>query len=440
MISRVIIDPSLESWIPVAPHSDFPIQNLPYGVFHRPGEDARIGVAIGESVLDLAVCARAELFASQVDDAVELFSLPDLNGFLSAGPTTWRKVRTRIADLLQTESAELRDAVELRRRAIVPREEVRLELPFSVADYVDFYSSLEHATNMGKILRPGGEALTPNWRHLPIGYHGRASTVVIHGTDIVRPLGQSKPPDTVMPRFGATTMLDIELEIGFVTGSHNRLGEPIPTSAARQHIFGLVLVNDWSARDIQAWEYQPLGPFLGKSFATSISPWLVTLDALEPFRVAGPQQEPPVLDYLKVGDDWNYDVNLQVMLETQTMRHGGELPALICTTNFKEMYWNMAQQLAHMTSNGTVVRPGDLYASGTISGATPDSFGSLMELTWRGSKPIVLPSGEERRFLQDGDRVTLRGWCERPGARRIGFGEVMGTVVPAHAHPSTNSG
>lgn len=436
MIASAIVNPALESWIPVAPDSNFPIQNLPYGVFHRQNEDARVGVAIGDSVLDLAACAGAGLFAGHLDDAVKLFSRAELNGFLSAGPMAWKQARGRVVDLLQMESAELRDAAELRRKAVIPRAQVRLELPFAVADYVDFYSSLEHATNMGKILRPGGEALTPNWRHLPIGYHGRASTVVIDGTEIVRPLGQSKPADAPIPRFGATTMLDIELEMGFVTGPGNGLGESIPTVAAREHIFGLVLVNDWSARDIQAWEYQPLGPFLGKSFATSISPWVVTLDALEPFRVPGPQQEPPVMDYLRIGEAWNYDVKLQVMLETQTMRQSGERPAIICTTNFKEMYWNMAQQLAHMTVNGTVVRPGDLYASGTISGPTTDSFGSLMELTWRGSKPIVLPSGEERRFLQDGDRVIFHGWCERQGARRIGFGEVTGTILPARGMQS----
>jgi len=431
MTVNVVVDSALESWIPVAADSDFPIQNLPYAVFRSQGAGARIGVAIGEHVLDLAACARAGLFADCLDDAVQLFSEAQLNGFLSAGPAAWSKARARIVELLSKRSTES-PQVPVARHALFPRKQVQLQLPFAVADYVDFYSSLEHATNMGKILRPDGEALTPNWRYLPIGYHGRASTVVVDGTDIVRPRGQSKPPDVKAPRFGPTSMLDIELEMGFITGPGNQLGRSIPVSAAREHIFGLVLVNDWSARDIQGWEYQPLGPFLGKSFATSISPWVVTLDALEPFRVPGPRQEPTVMDYLQVSDAWNFDVKLQVLLETRSMRDKGDEPAVICTTNFKEMYWNMAQQLAHMTINGTVVRPGDLYASGTISGSTPSSFGSLMELTWRGSKPMVMPSGEERRFLQDGDSVTLRGWCEREGERRIGFGEVKGTILPAY--------
>nr|MDQ6933642.1 fumarylacetoacetase [Candidatus Eremiobacteraeota bacterium] len=416
------------------------IQNLPYGVFRRQGEDARVGVAIGNNVLDLAALARAGLFAGYLHDADRVFSQATLNAFLTSGPRAWNKARWRVAELLDKQNAELRDASSLRREAVLAREEVQLQLPFAVGDYVDFYSSLEHATNMGKILRPGSEPLMPNWRYLPIGYHGRASTIVVDGTDVVRPLGQSKPPDAPAPRFGPTSMLDIELEIGFVTGPGNVLGHSIPIASAREHIFGLVLVNDWSARDIQGWEYQPLGPFLGKSFATSISPWVVTLDALEPFRLAGPRQEPPVMDYLKVDDDWNYDVTLQVLLQTQRMRDKAQQSAVICTTNFKEMYWNMAQQLAHMTINGTVVRPGDLYASGTISGSKPSSFGSLMELTWRGSKPIIMPSGEERRFLEDGDRVTLCGWCEREGVRRIGFGEVSGTILPPFDNTDGHTG
>ncbi|MDQ6933471.1 MAG: fumarylacetoacetase [Candidatus Eremiobacteraeota bacterium] len=430
MTSAKALDPQLESWIEVKPDCDFPIQNLPYGVVSRKGEAARIAVAIGESVLDLRALARGGLLASAAYESIELFSQPKLNAFLAAGSVAWTAVRRRIIELLRKECAELRDNADLRREAVLPRAEVELQLPFAVADYVDFYSSLEHATNMGKILRPGGEALMPNWRYLPIGYHGRASTIVLGGTSVVRPQGQTKPPGAQAPRFGPTAMLDIELEVGFVTGPGNDHGQPISTAAARKHIFGLVLVNDWSARDIQGWEYQPLGPFLGKSFATSISPWVVTLDALEPFRVEGPLQEPPPLQYLQVPGAWNYDINLEVSLESACMRKTGETPQVICRTNFNHMYWNMAQQLAHMSSNGTKVRPGDLYASGTISGSAPDSFGSLMELTWRGTKPMKLHSGEERRFLEDGDRITLRGWCERDGARRIGFGELSGEILP----------
>jgi fumarylacetoacetase len=290
---------------------------------------------------------------------------------------------------------------------------------------------MEHASNLGKILRPNSEPLLPNWRWIPIGYHGRSSTIVVDGTPVVRPRGQRKPPTAAVPEFGPSRMLDIELEVGFVTGPGNRMGQPISVDAARDHIFGLVLVNDWSARDIQAWEYQPLGPFLGKSFATSISPWVVTLDALEPYRVSGPPQDPQPLPYLRTSESWNYDVMLSIELETRKMRESGIDAQIVSRSNFKYMYWNLAQQLAHATVNGTAVRPGDLYASGTISGPTPDSYGSFIELTWRGANPLHLTSGEERAFIEDGDTVTLRGLCEAPGKPRIGFGKVSGTVVPA---------
>jgi fumarylacetoacetase len=303
-------------------------------------------------------------------------------------------------------------------------------VPMEIGDYVDFYSSLEHATNLGKILRPNSEPLLPNWRHMPIAYHGRASTVVIDDTPIVRPNGQRKPAGADTPVFGPTQRLDIELEVGFVTGPGNRLGHPIRAAAAREHIFGLVLVNDWSARDIQAWEYQPLGPFLGKSFATTISPWIVTMDALEPFRTNGPQQDPQPLPYLHGNDRAAYDIKLEVDLSSETMRAAKVAPVTIARTNFKELYWSMAQQLAHVTVNGTQIRPGDLYASGTISGNTPDSRGSFIELTWNATEPINLPGGEVRGFLQDGDEVTIRGWCQS-GEFRIGFGSVRGKIVAA---------
>ncbi|HKU81321.1 MAG TPA: fumarylacetoacetase, partial [Candidatus Tumulicola sp.] len=309
------------------------------------------------------------------------------------------------------------------------QRDVSMKLPFEIGDYVDFYSSLEHATNLGRLFRPDGDPLLPNWRWIPIGYHGRAGTVVVDGTPIVRPSGQRKAPGASAPQFGPTTQLDIELELGFFTSVPNALGVPIPVTAALGHIAGIVLVNDWSARDVQAWEYQPLGPFLGKSFATTISPWVVSLEALEPFRVPAVTQDPAPLSYLAQERRDAYDVHLAVELQTQAMRDAGAPPFQISRTNFRTMYWSMAQQLAHATANGAVARAGDLFASGTISGSAPDSYGSLIELTWRGSNPIALPSGETRTFLQDGDEVTLRGWCERPGARRIGFGHARGRIA-----------
>ncbi|MBV8364217.1 MAG: fumarylacetoacetase [Candidatus Eremiobacteraeota bacterium] len=317
------------------------------------------------------------------------------------------------------------------RGAISKQRAVTMKLPFSVTDYVDFYSSLEHATNMGKILRPGSEPLLPNWRYLPIGYHGRASSVVIDSTPVVRPNGQAKPPDAAVPTFGRSNALDIELEMGFITGNPTQLGAPVSIDRAREHIFGLVIVNDWSARDIQAWEYQPLGPFLGKSFATSISPWVVMLDALEPYRCENPPQKPTPFPYLQQREGFSYDIELEVLLQSERMREEGLAPAVIASSNFKAMYWTMAQQLAHLTSNGARLLAGGLYASGTISGDTPSSYGSLMELTWRGARPLTLPSGEERRFLEDGDTVTMRAAAHRVGLPRLGFGEVRGTILPA---------
>jgi fumarylacetoacetase len=420
-----MIDFAARSWVGVAAESDFPLQNLPYGVFVKGGEH-HIGVAIGDSIFDLHAAADAGLFDATVARAV--LQAPTLNLLLAAGRDAWTAVRERIAALLRADT-RLLDRVN-RDALLVSRIGADMAMPFQPGDYVDFYSSLEHATNLGKILRPTGEPLLPNWRWIPIGYHGRSSTIVVDGTPIVRPAGQRKSSAGATPEYGPSRLLDIELETGFVTGPGNKMGTPIPVERARDHIFGLVLVNDWSARDIQAWEYQPLGPFLGKSFATSVSPWIVTLDALEPYRVAGPPQDPQPLPYLQMSEPFNYDIELLVELQTPRMREQGQEPHVIAHSNFKYMYWNMAQQLAHVTVNGTAVRPGDLYASGTISGPTPDSYGSLIELTWRGANPISLPSGETRTFLQDGDTVTLRGYCAEPGKPRIGFGGVSGTVVP----------
>jgi fumarylacetoacetase len=415
------------SWVRVAPDSEFPLENLPYGVFAARTGEPHIGVAIGDEVFDVHSASKTGLFDGIVSQAV--LQAPTLNLLLAAGRGAWTALRTRIGDLLVEGTTAFGDVD--RDRLLVPRTTARMLLPFAAGDYVDFYSSLEHATNLGKIFRPNGEPLMPNWRWIPIGYHGRSSTIVVDGTPIVRPNGQRKPPDADQPSFGPSRLLDIELEVGFVTGPGNTMGHAIPIERARDHIFGLVLVNDWSARDIQAWEYQPLGPFLGKSFATSISPWVVTLDALEPYRVAGPKQEPQPLPYLRTSQAWNYDIKLLVQLQTQKMRESGMDAEVVSCSNFKYMYWNMAQQLAHATVNGTALRPGDLYASGTISGPTPDSYGSFIELTWRGAKPLRLQSGEERAFLEDGDTVTLRGVCEAPGKPLIGFGGVSGTIVSA---------
>lgn len=416
-----------ESWVAIAADSDFPIENLPYGVFSKNGAPGRIGVAIGDAIFDAPAAAEAGLFDGVVSRAV--LESHSLNLLLGAGREVWSALRTRLIELLRADTQRL-DGID-RDRLLVRQSEARMAMPFHVGDYVDFYSSMEHATNLGKIFRPDSDPLLPNWRWIPIGYHGRSSTIVVSGTPVTRPNGQRKAPAENTPSFGPSKSLDIELEVGFVTGPGNRMGAGIPVGAARDHIFGLVLVNDWSARDIQAWEYQPLGPFLGKSFATSISPWVVTLDALEPYRIAGPAQDPPPLPYLQCGEAWNYDIALEVELQTARMREEGSPAEIVSRSSFRYMYWNMAQQLAHATVNGTAIRPGDLYASGTISGPDPGSYGSFIEMTWRGARPLRLKNGETRSFLEDGDAVTLRGYCDAAGKPRIGFGGVTGTIVPA---------
>lgn len=399
------------TWVEGADGSGFGLEHLPYGVFSfGDGPSTRVGVRVGSRVLDLRTLAQrgqlpAELAASNLDP------------LLAAGRQLWDDVRTTVAGLLA--DGQHRPNVE---PLLIPLDDVTMRLPFSVADYVDFYSSEEHATNLGRMFRPDGEPLLPNWRHLPVGYHGRAGTVVVSGTPVARPHGQRRGPDG--PTFGPSERLDIELEVGFVVGGHSNLGRPVPIGAAAEHLFGVVLVNDWSARDIQAWEYVPLGPFLGKSFATSISPWVTPLAALGPARVAGPPQDPPVLEYLRTEEPWGLDLELEVWLASQTMRERGDDPARISATNFSTMYWTAAQQLAHMTVNGASVRPGDLFASGTVSGAEPGTYGSMIELTWNGEHPITLPDGTERTFLEDGDEVTLRA---RSGP--ITLGSVSGVVV-----------
>lgn len=424
-------DPALRSWVEVARGSEFPIQNLPFGAFVRPGETVpRLGVAIGDWILDLHVVARTGLLDEAVGNAASIFGGTTLNAFLSCGWEAWREVRWRLSSLLGVGNRELHDA-GIVERALAERKAARMMLPIEVGDYVDFYSSREHASNLGKMLRPDGDPLLPNWRYLPVGYQGRANTIVVSGTPIVRPRGQIKSPDSDEPFFGPSRMLDFELEVAFVTGDGPPLGAPIPVERAREYIFGVALLNDWSARDIQAWEYQPLGPFLSKSFATSLAPWIVTLDALEPFRVEGPVQEPQPLPHLAASDSENFDVALSVELSSAKLRRSEDSPRTIARTNFRGMYWSMAQQLAHLTSNGAGVRAGDVCGSGTISGSESGSYGSMIELTWRGTRPIELADGSSRAFLADGDIVTMRGACDRPGAAHIGLGEVSGTVLPA---------
>jgi len=423
------LDPTLRSFIDVTSDSDFPIHNLPYGVF-RPsaGARSRIGVAIGGEVLDLAVLADKGLLSGGELDDGSVFCQPTLNNFMGLGREAWTAARSTLTRLLRDDEPTLRDDVGLRDAALHRQSAVEMALPAAIGDYTDFYSSREHATNIGVMLRGKDNALQPNWLHIPVGYHGRASSVIISGTDVRRPNGQTKPPDADQPIFGASRLMDFELEMGFFVGPGNRLGENIPINEAPEHIFGMVLVNDWSARDIQAWEYVPLGPFLSKNFAISISSWVVTMDALEPFRCAGPAQtDPAVFPYLQSRDDRAYDIHLEVALQSKTMA----TPERIATSNLRYLYWNICQQLAHHTVNGCNAQPGDLCGSGTISGPEKHERGSMMELSWRGAEPIQLSNGEERKFLADGDTVVMTGWCEADSIR-VGFGDVTGTLLPAN--------
>jgi len=417
-------DPKLRSFIDVDPVSDFPIQNLPYGVFSsKDGLATRIGVAIGDYVLDLW-----ELEQDGRLDVGELgvFAAPTLNPFMALGPKVWSRTRARISELLRNDNAELRDNRELRERALVPMASTKMHLPIAVAGFTDFYSSKEHATNVGTMFRDKSNPLLPNWLHIPIGYNGRASTVVVSGAKVRRPRGQLKPPTAELPSFGPCKRLDFELEIGVVIGQPSPMGEMLTERQAEDMIFGFTLLNDWSARDIQQWEYVPLGPFQAKAFATSISPWIVTREALEPFRVDGPAQQPTPLPYLRQARPNNYDLVLDVGLRAANMNE----PASICRTNFKYMYWSSVQQLVHHASSGCAMNVGDLLGSGTISGPEKDQRGSLLEISWNGAEPIELPGGVKRTFLEDGDSLVMRGWCQGNGYR-VGFGEVEGTILPA---------
>ena len=407
-------DPGLSSWVDVPEDSDFPIQNLPLGQIDRGANDLAAAVRIGEHVLDLRSAAAAGL----LDGHARLTLLQTL---LFMEPHSWRALRERVSTLLS--DPRHRAAVEPHLR---PLSEVEVLLPVRSRDYVDFYSSLEHATNLGRMFRPDQEPLLPNWRRLPVGYHGRSGTVVASGTPIHRPRGIVAKGDEA-PAYEPSARLDLELEVGFLTGGRSDLGHPIPIEEVGDHLFGLVLVNDWSARDIQSFEYQPLGPFLGKSFATTMSPWIVTMDALEPYRVPGPAQDPRPLPHLRTEQPWAFDIQLEIALQAPKMKE----PATVSRTSFRHVYWSMAQQLAHATSNGATAQPGDLFASGTISGADPGSEGSLIELTENGTRPLTLPDGSTRTFLEDGDTVVLRGWAGGNGRPRIGFGECRGRIAPA---------
>lgn len=417
-------DPKLRSFIDVAATSDFPIQNLPYGVFSaKDGLAPRVGVAIGDYVLDLWQLAQDCRF-DLVEPAV--FAAPQLNPFMALGPKVWSSTRARISELLRHDYPELRDNEELRRRALVPMADVKLHLPFAVSGYTDFYSSKEHATNVGVMFRGKDNALQPNWLHMPIGYNGRASTVVVSGTPVRRPRGQLKPPAADVPSFGPCKRLDFELEMGVVVGQPSAMGEMLTEQQAEEMIFGFVILNDWSARDIQQWEYVPLGPFQAKVFATSISPWVVTREALEPFRLHGPAQDPTPLPYLQQAQPNNYDMALEVGMRAAQMN----APANICRTNFKYMYWSSVQQLVHHASSGCAMNVGDLLGSGTISGPEKDQRGSLLEISWNGTEPVELAPGVKRSFLEDGDSLVMRGWCQGDGYR-VGFGEVEGTILAA---------
>jgi len=417
-------DPSIKSWVTISTDSDFSIQNLPFGIFSTKDLNRQVGIALGEYV----ICMEALLslgYLSSLNLPKGIFSKETLNPFIKLGKQKTREVRNVISALFSTQNNTLQKHTEQHDKVLIPMSEVELHLPIHIGDYTDFYSSKDHATNVGTMFRDPENALLPNWKHLPVAYHGRASSIIPSGQEIIRPKGQQKPHQDKPPVFGASKLLDFELEMAFITHEGKPLGEAISTEEAEDYIFGMAIFNDWSARDIQKWEYIPLGPFLAKNFASSISPWIVTLDALEPFRVEGEKQVPEVLPYLQFEGNKNIDITLEVFIKPEQGKENS-----ICTSNYKHMYWNMNQQLAHHTVNGCNVRAGDLMASGTISGPTPESYGSMLELSWKGTRPIKLSDGTERKFIQDGDTVIMRGYAQKQGIR-IGFGEVSTKVLPA---------
>jgi len=422
----LLVNSAIMSFVQVSPDSHFPIQNLPYGIFStNDNPKHRIGVAIGDQVLDLSV-VKQMFNGPALAQHQSVFDQPTLNAFMGLGRAAWTEARQTLQKILSANEGVLRDNTELQKKCLIPQSSVQMHLPAEIGDYTDFYSSRNHATNVGTMFRGKENALMPNWLYLPVGYHGRASSVVVSGTPVKRPCGQSRADDTKPPSFGPCKILDFELEMAFFVGKGNTLGEPIKASEAQEHIFGMVLMNDWSARDIQKWEYVPLGPFTAKNFATTISPWVVTMDALAPFALPNPVQDPEPFDYLKHSDPYTFDVNLEVAIQGQEM----QTPGVVTRSNLKHMYWTAKQQLAHHTITGCNARPGDLLASGTISGPEPDSYGCLLELSWRGSKTLDLGQGNTRKFLQDGDTVIMSGYAQGD-SYRVGFGQCTGKVLPA---------
>ena len=423
-MSNIANDPKRTSWINVPQNSDFPIQNIPFGVFITKNDDITIGTRIGDTAIDMGALQRLGYFKG-IELTDDMFMQDTLNDFISDGKKTWRLVRNRLAELFDQNNSLLRDNVKEREIILFEMSEIEMLLPVQIGDYTDFYSSKEHATNVGMMFRDPENALLPNWLHIPVGYHGRSSTIVPSGVPVRRPNGQTLPAGETTPVFGPSRLVDFELETAFITTDANLMGEPIPVNEAEDYIFGMVLFNDWSARDIQKWEYVPLGPFLAKNFASSISPWIVTMDALEPFRVKGPDQSPAPLPYLQQTGNHSFDIKLQVGIQPE---NGEE--TVVSNSNFKHMYWSMSQQLAHHTVNGCRINSGDMMGSGTISGPTPDSYGSMLELSWGGKNTIPMKDGTERKFINDNDTVIIKGYCENNEVR-IGFGECSSKLLPA---------
>ncbi|MCU0373537.1 MAG: fumarylacetoacetase [Ignavibacteria bacterium] len=415
----------MKSFVPYNNDTYFPVQNIPFGVF-RNGNEEHICTAIGDFILDLNLLEKNGYFSKTSFAGKKVFSKSRLNAFMSLEKPAWSEARKRIQEILGENNPELRDNEELRGKCLIPAADAEMVLPVEIGDYTDFYSSKEHASNVGEMFRGKENALMPNWLHIPIAYHGRSSSIIVSGKDVIRPKGQTRPNPDNPPVFGPCKQLDFELEMGFFIGRGNELGESINVDKAEEHIFGLALVNDWSARDIQAWEYQPLGPFLAKNFATSVSPWIVTLEALEPYRTEGPKFEKELLPYLRTEGNPTYDIKLDVKIQTEKMKE----PFTICKSNYKYLYYNIRQHLAHHTVNGCNTRTGDMMASGTISGPGKPARGSMLELTWRGTEPIELPSGETRKFIEDGDTLIMNAYCEGSGFK-IGFGEVKSKILPA---------
>ncbi len=416
-------NPDRKSWLHVDKNSDFPIQNIPFGVFLTRDDIITIGTRIGDTAIDLGALHQLGYFDG-IPLTDDIFLQDTLNDFIADGRQTWRAVRNRIGEIFDAENAKLKDNLKDKEVVLFRLDEIEMQLPVQVGDYTDFYSSIEHATNVGTMFRDPDNALLPNWLHIPVGYHGRSSSIIPSGIPVHRPQGQTMPANATEPVFGPSRLVDFELEMAFITTAANDLGEPIPVDEAEEYIFGMVLFNDWSARDIQKWEYVPLGPFLAKNFASSVSPWIVTLDALEPYKVKGPEPLKKQLPYLQQSGNKSYDINLEVAIQPEKHQE-----TVVSNSNFKYMYWSMSQQLAHHTVNGCPVNSGDLMGSGTISGPTPDSYGSMLELSWRGEKPIKMNDGSERKFINDNDTVIMRGHCEKNGLR-IGFGEVSTKLLP----------